>query len=177
MKIEVAKLTDFTSNHCYEAEVAIQQWICNEYNFTPGIVTEGYASEFDFIINLTPIELKISTKGTSTSWMELSRDDYSPSGLSATKSDVHVFLNANGNIGKLRLIKTSDLIAYYFHKTTGRKTTNTRGDKKGSYLAPLNFLNQKDLMIGECSYSNGVFNADTMSGNTYAGQYINNYIK
>jgi len=169
MIVNVSKLIDFSSNHNRDAEFAIQKWICDAYDLEPGTITHGYDPRFDFVINNQLIELKISSKGTSNSMIELMRDNYSPSGLSATKSDIHAFLNPSGKgTAKLRLIKTNDLIAFYFRNTKNRVLIPSDGNKRGSYMAPLNFKDHNDLMIGECSYNNGDFDLSTMSVNTFA---------
>ena len=177
MKLHVSKLTDFSSNHCFEAEKYIQEWICNQYNFIAGNITEGFNPDYDFSIANTKVELKVSTKGTTTSSIELSRDNGDPAGLSATKSDVYLFLNQAGpDIGKLRVIKTKDLLAYYLFNTGNRKIIKGYNDKIGSCTAILNFKNFNDLMIGECEYSNGVFDLDTLQTNNYATRFITKYI-
>jgi len=173
MIIDIAKLTDFTTNHNHDAEVAVQTWMCDVYNLESGTVTQGFDPTFDFVVSGQRIELKISSKGTSNGMIELMRDNYSPSGLSATKSDIHAFLNPAGNgIAKLRLIKTNELIAFYFRNTKNRTLIPSDGNKRGSYMAPMNFKDHKDLMIGECSYADGKFDLSTMKDNTFARSNI-----
>jgi hypothetical protein len=173
MIVNLSKLIDFTTNHSQDAESAIQAWICAAYNLNAGEITQGYDPRFDFEVNDRRVELKISSKGTSDGIIELMRDDYSPAGLSATKADVHAFLNPAGRgTAKLRLIKTSELVAFYFRNTKNRTLIPSVGNKRGSYMAPLDFKDHKDLMIGECSYANGEFDLSTMRTNTFAKQNI-----
>jgi len=178
MIIKIAELTNFNSNHGYDAEVAIQRSVSTLYGLSPGRVTKGYVSAFDFIINDKTFELKISAKGTKNSVIELARADGRKSGLSSTKARFHMFLNNAGNIGKIRIIKTSELKDYYSKERPGTFLTETIGDKIGSKLANLDFTLFNDLMIAEMNYNYKTkeFDTDTIRGNSYATRFIHSYL-
>ena len=175
MIININELTNFKSDHSYKAEIAIMNAICFMYDLLPGSVTTGNFAPYDFSINDKTFELKISSKGTSNGVIELSKADGRPGGLSATEADYHIFLNpAGGNIAKLRIIPTYELIAYYNTNTGTSFKTDTVGDKIGSVLAPLNFRNFNDLMVGECScdFKSKTFNTHTFKSNSFAQSKI-----
>ena len=177
MIINIPKLTDFSTNYIYDVEEAVQQMLCKSYNLVPGTISTGYFSNWDFIMNDKTFELKISSKGLYNSVIELSRANGKPSGLSATTADHHIFINNNGDHGKVRLIKTTDLKKYYKKDRPGTYTTKTRGDKIGSKLAKLNFKELNDLMIGEIPYDDNLKEFDTfLRINSYAQRNIYNFI-
>lgn len=180
MKIYVNKLTDFSIGHGEEAEFAIQNALARLYNLTRGPMTFGYQSDYDFILNNTKIELKIASKAQGT--LELSRANGTLSGLSATTSDVYLFLNPSGNVGKLRAIATPELKKVYKNIPSSKCfVTSTVGDKIGSCLTSFSFRAHNDLMLAECDCytENGsiVFDTDTIRGNTYARDFVRTFIK
>jgi len=179
MIININELTNFKSTHGYDAEVAVQLSVSSLYELSPGRVTTGYVSAFDFIINDLLFELKISSKGMKDAKIELERADGRKSGLSSTKSDFYMFLNNAGKIGKIRLIKTQDLKNYYSVPRPGTYTTQTDGDKIGSKLAKLDFLLFNDLMIAEMDYNYKTkeFDTNTIRSNSYAKRFINSFLK
>jgi len=178
MLININKLTDFSSDHGHLAEQDIMDVMCKFYKLQPGIVTKGYFSDYDFIINNKTFELKISSKSTTNSVIEVCRADGRPSGLSATKADFHLFLNNAGNIGKLRIIRTSELKKHYKNWKNDLLETKTIGDKIGSRLAPLNFKEFNDIMILEMNYNMGLkqFDTNTAKTNSYATRMIHNFL-
>ena len=180
MKIYVDKLTNFSIGHGEEAEFAIQNALARLYNLNRGAMTFGYASDYDFILNNTKIELKISSKYTGT--MELCRADYTPSGLSVTTSDIYLFLNPSGKVGKLRAISTAELKKVYKNVQPSQcYTTKTVGNKIGSCLTNINFRSLNDIMLAECDcyIENGttVFDTDTIRANNYARSFVHTLIK
>ena len=179
MIINIDELKNFKTNHSEIAERAVQQSICNLYGLKPGRLTEGYNSNFDFIINDKTFELKISSKGVKSAVIELARADGGRSGLTATKSDFYMFLNNAGNKGKIRLIKTLDLKNYYSVDRPGIFYTKTVGDQIGSKLVRLDLMKFNDLMLAECDYDwkKKEFNTDTFISNTYAKRFITNFIR
>lgn len=96
------------------AEVIVQETICNEFGLTKGKHTEGYAPEYDYLINNKKVEQKISLKQGLQ--IEFSTYDGRPSGINLTSADYHVYVTpcwstkANKFVGKVRLYKTSDLL-------------------------------------------------------------------
>ena len=48
------------------AEVIVQETICNEFGLTKGKHTEGYAPEYDYLINNKKVEQKISHLETAS---------------------------------------------------------------------------------------------------------------
>ena len=117
MVVDIRKLTDFTSTHCHLAELAVQALICKHFNLKPGVITIGYNPDYDFSIISTLVELKFSRNNFQVTKVEVARDNKRPSGLSLTKSDVYAFFSQDSQTNaKLRLIKTSDLYAYYLTK-------------------------------------------------------------
>lgn len=179
MIISVPELTNFQSSHGYDAEVAVQQAVSALYGLSPGRVTKGYVSDFDFVLNDQTFELKISSKGLYDSKIELARADGSPSGLSATKAKFHMFLNNSGSVGKVRIIRTSELKDYYSVPRPGTYTTQTRGDKIGSTLSKLDFKLFNDIMIAEMRYNGRTkeFDTSTIRGNSYASRFLGNFLK
>jgi len=178
MKIDIDKLTDFTLNHGYLAEQEIMNLVCNFYKLQPGTVTQGKFSGYDFTIEGKTFELKISSRSTTNSVMEVCRADGRPSGLSASTADYYLFLNNAGNIGKLRLIRTSELKKYYNNWKNDLLETKTVGDKIGSRLAPLNFKEFDDIMILQMDYNARLkrFDTDTAKTNSYAKANINKFL-
>jgi len=178
MIIQIKELTNFQSSHGYDAEVAVQQAVSVLYGLSPGRVTQGYVSEFDFVLNNQTFELKISSKGMKSAVIELARADGRPSGLSSTKAQFHMFLNNAGKVGKIRLIKTEDLKNYYSTERPGTYLTKTDGDKIGSKLAKLDFTLFNDLMIAEMDYNYKTkeFDTSTIKGNSYANRFIQSYL-
>ncbi len=181
MKIYVDKLTDFSIGHGEEAEFAIQNALARLFNLRRGAMTFGYESDYDFILNNTTIELKISSKTNGT--LELGRADGRPSGLSATTADIYLFLNPSGKgVGKLRAIKTSELKQTLNNIAADECTlTNTVGNKVGSMLTFVNFRDYNDIMLAEfdCYTENGttVFDTDTVRTNKYARNFVGQLIK
>ena len=178
MIIKISELTNFNSSHGYDAEVALQLSVSSLYALSPGRVTTGNVSSFDFAINNLLFELKISSKGMKDSLIELERADGRKSGLSNTTSDFYMFLNNAGSKGKIRLIKTQELKDYYSVPRPGTYTTQTYGDKIGSKLAKLDFTLFNDLMIAEMDYNYKTkeFDTDTIRSNSYAKRFINTYL-
>jgi hypothetical protein len=180
MIINVNKLTDFKSGHSRQAEVAVMNALCYFFDLEPGHVTSGNAPDYDFAIGNTTIELKISSKGTY-GVIELSKADGRPGGLSATKADLHAFLNPAGcGIGKLRLVRTYELKRYFSIDRNDLIETKTQGDKIGSILAPLDLRNFEDLFVLECdvqSSERGLeFDTSTFRINDYGKNNIGKYI-
>jgi len=181
MIINVNKLTDLKSGHSIKAEIAIMNTICYWYDLEPKGVTTGNSPGYDFRINNTTIELKISSKGEK-GLIEIAKVDGSPGGLSATKSDLYAFLNpAGNNVGKLRLIRTLELKQHYSKVTDGFIETETVDDKIGSILAPFNIRNFDDLFIAECYCEftdDGLhYDTHTFQPNNYARSMIHQYIR
>jgi len=178
MLINIKELTNFKTNHSEIAEQNIMDTVCNAYNLKAGNITTGKFSDYDFDIEGKTFELKISSKSTTNSVMELSRANGAPSGLTATTADFHMFLNNAGNIGKLRLIRTSELQQYYTKNTQGIYLTETRGDKIGSKLAPLNFKQFNDLMILEMPYNQSMkqFDTNRSKTNSWAQRNIHKFL-
>lgn len=175
MKIYVNKLTDFSIGHSEEAEFAIQNALARLYNLKRGAMTFGNNASYDFILNNTKVELKISSKTKGS--IELCRADGRPSGLSATTSDIYLFLNPSGNTAKLRAIRTAELKKAYGNLSPSRYfTIKSAGDKVGSTMTNIDFKLLNDLMVAECEFciENGVtvFDTDTIKSNTYASNYI-----
>lgn len=181
MIINVKKLTDFKSGHSTKAEIAVMNSMCFLFDLEPRGVTTGNAPGYDFRIANTSIELKISSKGED-GLIELAKADGRPGGLSATKSDLHAFLNPAGNgIAKLRLIRTWDLRQYYSIDRGDLFETETVGDKIGSILAPFNIRNFDDLFIAQCQCefaNDGLrFDTHTFTANDYGRSKIHEWIK
>lgn len=181
MKIYVNKLTDFSIGHGEEAEFAIQNMLARMYNLQRGPMTFGYASEYDFILDNTKIELKIASKATGT--LELGRADGRLSGLSKTQANLYMFLNPSGKgIGKLRAIRTIELKRAMKNLSTNDCfLTQTHGDKIGSLLTHINFRKFDDLMLAEvdCYIENNstVFDTDTVKpASNYACTFIRKFI-
>ncbi len=111
MIITPAKLADFYSTHNHDAETCIAHWLAAysgwELVYAPARVN---FPDWDFVL-VDPVskaaargEIKISSKGPMGGFLELSRGNGDPSGLSATRADFYLFLNAGtGNRGKVRL--------------------------------------------------------------------------
>ena len=180
MKIYVNKLTNFKLSHGEEAEFAIQNALAKLYNLNRGTMTFGYNSDYDFILNNTKIELKISSYAKGT--LELCRADYSPSGLSISKSDIYLFLNPSGKTAKFRAVSTAELSNVYLSAHASQcRFTKTVGDKIGSCLIDIDFKLLNDIMIAECDYykENGttVFDIDTIRTNKYAKKFIGQVIQ
>jgi len=180
MIIKINDLTNFKKNHGRNAEIAVMVSVCFLYDLTPGEISSGNFPGWDFKINGKKIELKISSKGTSNSVIELGRADGRASGLSASDADYYMFLNAAGqNLGKLRIIPAYELNMYYSKDHGNTFETKTIGDKIGSILAPLNFRTFNDLMIAECDYNHTKqeFDTSTFKSNSYAVKMFNDYFK
>ncbi len=181
MKIYVDKLTNFAIGHGEEAEFAIQNTLARLFNLRRGAMTFGYESKYDFILNNTTIELKISSKVNGT--LELGRANGNISGLSSTSADVYLFLNPSGKgVGKLRAIKTSELIQTLNTVSADKCTlTKTDGNKVGSMLTFINFKDYNDIMLAEfdCYPENGttVFDTDTARTTKYAINFVRQLIK
>ena len=181
MKIYVDKLTNFNIGHGEEAEFAIQNTLARLFNLRRGPMTFGYASNYDFMLNNTSIELKISSKVSGT--LELGRADGGLSGISVTTADVYLFLNPSGEgVGKLRAIRTAELKQTLNSISANNCTlTKTVGNKVGSMLTFINFKDYNDIMLAEfdCYPENGttVFDTDTVRTNQYARKFVNQLIK
>jgi hypothetical protein len=182
MIINVKKLTDFRSGHSRKAEVAVMTALCFLFDLEPGEVTKGNSPEFDFRIGHTTVELKISSKGTN-GLIELSKADGRPGGLSATKANIHAFLNpASDEIAKLRLIHTYELQHYYNRDCIEKIVTATAGDKIGSVLAPFNIREFNDLFVAQCDCETvpgrGLeFDTQSFKVNHYGRTKIHDYIR
>lgn len=182
MIINVGKLTDFVSGHSLQAEIAVMNALCFLFDLEPRGVTKGNDARYDFMIQNTKIELKVSSKGVY-GLIELSRADGSPSGLSATEADIHAFLNPAGrDTAKLRLIHTYELLRFYDKFPEDKKIiTRTNGDKLGSVLAPFDIRNFEDLFVAECKCNftpNGLeFDTSTFKANSFGRTKIGDYIK
>ena len=181
MIINVNKLTDFKSNHTDEAEAAIMKQMCIMFGLKEGELTSGFDPDYDFILNDTKIELKISSKGVH-GLMEIGRADGSRSGISASKADVYAFLNPAGfNRAKLRLVKKEEILNYYKNNPEKLIRTKTVGNKIGSTLVEFDIRNFNDLYIASCTCSfkddQVEFDTDTFIANNYGKCKIKDYIR
>ena len=179
MIVNIQKLTDFTSDHCQLAELAVQSLMCKHFNLRPGVLTVGYNPDYDFSINNTLIELKFSTRNFEVSRVEVARNTGKPSGLSLTKSDLYAFFSQDkNNTAKLRLIRTADLLAYYLTRPTlSHHCSAPSGNFAGRIELPLNMSNLDNLGVGVCEYDDGLFYLDTFKPDPYAIDNIHKYIK
>lgn len=87
--------TDFSAND--RAEVLVTNALCFKYGLDNRGGTSGFAPGYDRIINNTKVEIKISK--SIKPFLEFAKADDTPAGLTATESDVHLFLNP----GKTRI--------------------------------------------------------------------------
>ena len=159
MIIAPAKLADFYSTHNYDAETAIAQWLAAysgwELVYAPARVN---FPDWDFVL-VDPVskaatrgEIKISSKGPTGGFLELSRGNGEPSGLAATRADFYLFLNAsNGVRGKVRLVRTSHLRQYAASRQHAATVITPAGDRLGSRVIPLDLTASQlvDLMVAE----------------------------
>ena len=97
------------------AERLIQEIVANSFGLDIGHQTTGFNSDYDFKLNNTTIELKIS--GYDDLQIEYARDNDEPSGISVAKARVYMTLTPGWStyggsfkhVGKLRIFKTYQL--------------------------------------------------------------------
>ena len=191
MIITPAKLADFYSTHNYDAETCIAHWLAAysgwELVYAPARVN---FPDWDFVL-VDPVskaaargEIKISSKGPMGGFLELSRGNGDPSGLSATRADFYLFLNAGtGNRGKVRLVRTHHLQQYAATRQHAAIVIAQSGDRLGSRVIPLDLTASqlKDLMIAEIPWDavTKSFNFDPseFSYNSYSKTKIRRFLQ
>jgi len=105
--------SDFSDNDT--AEQLVINAFCSKYNVQDNGGTVGNVPEYDWTLNDSTVEIKMS--GNPNLFIEFGNALGKPSGLEVTTSDVHMFINPasaiiNGNwvdMMKVRLIRTSEL--------------------------------------------------------------------
>ena len=114
MKVYIEKLRNGGNHWEYNqmVEKYLQLTIAKQLNISHGDMTEGYDPEYDFILGNRKVEQKISAK--SNIQVEYAKYDNTPSGVSLTKSDLHLYISPGfcskkGEVGKVRLLRTNDL--------------------------------------------------------------------
>ena len=191
MIITPAKLADFYSTHNFEAETAVAQWFaawCGwDLIYAPARVN---FPDWDFVV-VDPVskaaargEIKISSKGPMGGFLELSRGNGAPSGLSATRADFYLFLNAStSNRGKVRLVRTHHLRQYAATRQHSAMVFKSGTDRHGSRVIPLDLTASqlKDIMIAEVPWDavTKSFNFDPaeFSYNTYSRTKIQRFLQ
>jgi len=175
MIVDVEKLLDFDSDHCFLAEAEIQKLICDNFNFKPGVITTGNNPDFDFSIQNTQIELKFTTYDPSCVEVEYKDRHGRPSALCKTKSDVYAFFcKTSPTQAKMHLVRTAELMSKLLGRDGSVEEVKT---KWGATAFRVNILSCYDLGIATCNYNNGCFDLDTFKVyNQYVRDNINKYI-
>lgn len=191
MFIEPARLTDFSSSHNHDAEVAIAEWFAQWSGWRiimPPI--REYFPDFDFVVSAPKCravargEIKISSRGTSQGMLELARADGSPSGLSATTADFYLLLNTNTpTSGKIRVVRTYHLREYAATRYHCAQAVAASSGPAGSLLLPLDLraTQIQDLMIAELPWDATAraynFDPSTFRYNPYATSKIAKFLQ
>ena len=175
MIVDVRKLLDFNSDHCFLAEAEVQKLICNNFNLNPGVITLGNNPDFDFSIQNTPIELKFTTYNPSCVEVEYRDRHGRPSALCKTKSDIYAFFcKTSPTQAKLHLVKTSALLSKLLSRDGNVTEIKTQW---GATALRVNLLSCYDLGIATCKFNNGTFDLSTFSVyNHYVRENIHKYI-
>ncbi len=114
MQIIIEKLRTGADKYDYSklCEYDIQNHVSKVYNLKKGDVSKGFNPDFDFKLNNTSVELKISSKENLQ--IEYARDNGEPSGISVSKAKLYMTLTPGWtgkyqHVGKLRIFKTWQL--------------------------------------------------------------------
>jgi len=121
-EVNIAKLnqtnrgTDFSAND--KSEELIINAFCSKYGVEDNGGTVGYVPEYDWTLNNTLVEIKVSKN--SDLFIEFAKADGTPSGLEVTTSDIHMFINPASAIindswvdmMKVRIVRTVELKAW-----------------------------------------------------------------
>ena len=175
MIVDIKQLTDFSSDHCFQAEAEVQKLICENFDFDPGVITMGNNPDFDFSVENTTIELKFTTYTPNCVEVEF-RDKYGrPSALCKTKADVYAFFcKTSHSQAKLHLVKTSDLLSKLLNRDGNVEIVETLW---GATAFKVNILSCRDLGIATCNYNDGKFDLSTFKVyNQYVRNNIGKYI-
>ena len=92
MQIIIEKLRTGADKYDYSklCEYDIQNHVSKVYNLKKGDVSKGFNPDFDFKLNNTSVELKISSKENLQ--IEYARDNGEPSGISVSKAKLYMTL-------------------------------------------------------------------------------------
>jgi len=181
------------------AEPLVVEALCTNYNLQDCGGTVGNVPEYDWIINDTQVEIKMSQN--STLFIEVAKADGTASGLEVTTSDVHMFVNPAStkidgkwvDMMKVRIIKTAELRAWINYMARQREEELVVFEPswlgKGSAGFYLNLKTNpgpdiEDLFVLGFAYTKndaGEIIMDTekviMPNNRYALSKINDFIK
>lgn len=164
MKVYPARMTDLKDSHNQHVEQYVANWLADVAGWSVLYAPTGrYFPDWDFVLTnsylwpppVARCELKVLQKGTNNAILEVSKLDGSPSGITATRADVYVFISIAGtDAGKVRLIRTAHLLNYARRNTQSYQTIHTKGDKIGSTIVPFSFADKTipDLMLAEVGY-------------------------
>lgn len=151
-----------------EVEKYLGEKISNMYNMVYDDLTEGYNPYYDFKLNDSFIETKITSKVKPH--IEFARYDKRPSGLLLTRSDYHLIISPGGSkgefVGKVRLYKTNELkkhlieilLAQGEQKLEIYKPSN---NSPGAVCFELEPKTIDDIWLGDC---NLIFDGSKVSG-------------
>jgi len=142
-------------NYSEEAEKALMELVFPGTHYT---ITEGYNPRYDAMLpNGTKIEIKFTN--SSKLFVEESYFNGKPSGISLSEADYYLVVqkgfygNGGGEIGKVKLIPTDDLIFVREQCITKEyEPSNTSPGSRGFVVD--RELGEFDGWLGNVSYSN-----------------------
>lgn len=175
MIVDIKKLLDFESDHCFQAEAEVQKLICKNFGFEPGVITLGNNPDFDFSIQNTTVELKFTTYDPSCVEVEFRDKHGRPSALCKTKADIYAFFcKISHTQAKLHIVKTSELLSRLLNRDGNATVVKTLW---GATAFKVNILSCYDLGIATCNYNDGNFDLSTFKVyNQYVRDNIYKYI-